>query len=445
MEPKVSVVIPSYNHGHFLLDSIHSLIGGDTSLGVFGEPDLKDIEIIICDDCSTDNTEEIVNSVKDSRVRYAKTDSNSGTPIANNLGLKLASAEAIAMMSADDMRESWSLQTLYETWLLNKHSFIYDDICLIINGVRAPKIWKFPEYDFLQVLQENRIHAGIMFPRQAVMDTGGYPTIMKYGREDWAFNVLLGVKGYCGVHVAKPGYLYRRHTTNRTLINKTDKWKATFKSQMLTLYADLYSGRFPMGCCGQRYSVTDTGVVMKSSEPEILVGAEGMSLVEYLGGNVGTQTFYGPITGSGYPFSSLKNHRYVDNRDLHTNKEDGLLDLRVHTKAVFKVIPAPVEEPAKEPEPVIEEIVPMVEEQVIKTEPELPADTQRVMYAVVHPISEMLSEDSPNYAILMQAGYDNIEAIAKATVEELVIAGLSKTSAKAIRAMAIKTQMEWVA
>ncbi len=43
-----------------------------------------------------------------------------------------------------------------------------------------------PEYDFEKLLIKNHVHAGILFPRQAWKETGGYPETMREGREDWA-------------------------------------------------------------------------------------------------------------------------------------------------------------------------------------------------------------------------------------------------------------------
>ena len=65
-----------------------------------------------------------------------------------------------------------------------------------------------------QDIERNMMHMGIMFEKQAWQEVGGYREQMKHGREDWAFNVALGERGYCGVKLGRSGYLYRRHGHN---------------------------------------------------------------------------------------------------------------------------------------------------------------------------------------------------------------------------------------
>src|SRR3990172_7629319 len=163
----------------------------------------------------------------------------------------------ITIMSADDMRASRSFEELHNACTMNPHHFSYDDMILYSNGKQQGKIWVFPEYDFNELLKHNIIHTGIMFERKAFEDTGGYPSEFANGREDWAFNIELGTKGYCGVHVNYPGYIYRREGQNRTLTNTDPESKMKFQTMIHERFSDLYLGRFPMGCCGQRYSVND--------------------------------------------------------------------------------------------------------------------------------------------------------------------------------------------
>ena len=76
-----------------------------------------------------------------------------------------------------------------------------------------------------------------------------------------------------------------------------------------------------------------------------LIGSEGMTLVEYQGGNYGTEIYYGKVTGTKYKFSASKNKKMVDNRDL-----DALLDVVDHGRYMFKKVN---EIPTVEPEDLI--------------------------------------------------------------------------------------------
>lgn len=90
--PKVSVVIPTYNRARLLKRAIQSVL----------EQTYQDFEIIVVDDGSTDNTEEIVRSFGDGRVRYIRYKENKGEAAARNTGIKAAKGKYIASQDSDD-------------------------------------------------------------------------------------------------------------------------------------------------------------------------------------------------------------------------------------------------------------------------------------------------------------------------------------------------------
>ena len=92
-EPLVSVIIPTYNRGRLILNSVTSVLNQT----------YKNIELIVVDDCSTDNTEEILKSINDSRIKYVKLEKNSGACIARNKGIELSTGEFIAFNDSDDL------------------------------------------------------------------------------------------------------------------------------------------------------------------------------------------------------------------------------------------------------------------------------------------------------------------------------------------------------
>lgn len=88
----ISVIIPSYNRADTIDRCIKSVLNQTYS----------DIEIIVIDDKSTDNTEEVVKSLKDRRVKYIRLEKNSGACVARNIGVKEAKGEYIAFQDSDD-------------------------------------------------------------------------------------------------------------------------------------------------------------------------------------------------------------------------------------------------------------------------------------------------------------------------------------------------------
>lgn len=121
--PKVSVIIPSYNRADLLGRSVSSVL----------RQTYQDFELIVVDDCSTDNTRDVVMSFDDRRVKYVRLDKNSGTPAApTNAGIGLALGQYIAVQDSDDK------------WLpdkLEKQVEVLDNVSPLV-GVVYTDMWK---------------------------------------------------------------------------------------------------------------------------------------------------------------------------------------------------------------------------------------------------------------------------------------------------------------
>lgn len=89
---KVSIIIPTYNRSHLLLRSVQSILNQT----------YKEFEIIIVDDGSIDNTEEVIKTIRDPRIKYIKNLENKGACAARNTGIKAAKYEYIAFQDSDD-------------------------------------------------------------------------------------------------------------------------------------------------------------------------------------------------------------------------------------------------------------------------------------------------------------------------------------------------------
>lgn len=89
----VSIIMPSWNTGRFIAESIDSAIAQT----------YKNWELLIVDDCSTDNTDEIVAGYKDERIRYFKNEKNCGAALTRNRAIREAQGEWIAFLDSDDL------------------------------------------------------------------------------------------------------------------------------------------------------------------------------------------------------------------------------------------------------------------------------------------------------------------------------------------------------
>jgi glycosyltransferase involved in cell wall biosynthesis len=354
--PAVSVIVPCYNYGNVLPDAINSLLGGDTCLGEWEPQDFQSFEIVIVDDASTDGeTREIVRSYEDhwKGIRVVMLDHNRGTPGALNAGVEASYGRFIHILSADDMRESWCLGKQYRHAHSNPHKAIYGDIQTFKQGMRL-KVLKMREYDFDDMLYRNPMPAGIMYYRESWVEAGGYPERMVYGREDWAFNIALGVKGICGHKMpGLSGNLCRREGNNRSVRTMGREWRERWLSQLGSLYPNLYEGERPVGCCGGNRRKTNPnlgrrnpGRMTMAGMPNPLTNREeqGLKLLEYVGGNVGSTNFYGPATGTVYKFGNNPKDKV---KYVHVDDAEAMLNLLKHKRALFSVYVAP--KPAPKP------------------------------------------------------------------------------------------------
>jgi glycosyltransferase involved in cell wall biosynthesis len=100
MRAFVSVVLPTFNRAGTLLRSARSVL----------DQSHRDLELIIVDDGSTDETRDIVDAISDSRLRYIKFDRNCGQSVARNTGIAARKADLIAFQDSDDVWLSRKLE-----------------------------------------------------------------------------------------------------------------------------------------------------------------------------------------------------------------------------------------------------------------------------------------------------------------------------------------------
>ncbi len=116
MRDLVSIIMPSYNTGLYIADSIQSVLNQSYS----------NWELIIVDDCSTDNTDAVVKKyLTDERIMYLKNERNSGAAFSRNRALREAKGKWIAFLDSDDlwMEEKLNLQITFMKE--NGYSFSY--------------------------------------------------------------------------------------------------------------------------------------------------------------------------------------------------------------------------------------------------------------------------------------------------------------------------------
>lgn len=202
----VSVIIPTYNYGRFIGEAVESALSQT----------LRPAEVIVVDDGSTDDTEEVVRGFGDA-VRYIKQE-NAGVSAARNRGVAESSGQYIAFLDADDIWEPEKLE--------KQMAKFADDpkIGLVHCGMRefdaetgetvrlhteGGEGWVADDL----LLWERPVIVGpggtVVVTRKAFAEAGGFDSRMKCG-EDWDFCYRVAREYKVGF-VAEPLVKYRGH------------------------------------------------------------------------------------------------------------------------------------------------------------------------------------------------------------------------------------------
>lgn len=190
--PKISVVMSVYNGSLYLRESIESILNQT----------FTDFEFIIINDCSTDNTWEILTEYaeKDQRIKLFNNQENIGLTKSLNKGLNLSQGEYIARQDADDL----SLPQRFEKQVavLNEHPEVALASCDIeiidSQGNFIEKFQRACEPDLVEwyLLFYNRLagHSQVMFRRELVITLEGYCESYRYSQdyELWCRIVKVG-------------------------------------------------------------------------------------------------------------------------------------------------------------------------------------------------------------------------------------------------------------
>lgn len=153
----ISVLMPAYNAENFIAASISSIL----------TQSYQNFELIVINDASTDETERIIRTFKDSRIVYRKNRKRIGLAANRNKALRLAKGEYIAILDADDVADIHRLQT--QITFLQEHTSVV--VCgsnaeVIDKFGKTIELWKFPSNDmtlrYRFYIQFPLVHSSIM-------------------------------------------------------------------------------------------------------------------------------------------------------------------------------------------------------------------------------------------------------------------------------------------
>ncbi|RYZ21518.1 MAG: glycosyltransferase [Chitinophagaceae bacterium] len=214
--PRVSVVMPVYNASAFLREAIDSVV----------RQTFTDWELIVVDDCSTDNSRQIVETYSDQRIRPLYRAQNGGVVAATNDGLHAARGEYIAIMHADDISHSERLVSEV-AWLdaHPEHAVVAAFIEMINESGTPCGTWSLdrsvtsPAAIRSHMLVENCIAHSSVLMRGEVVRRYGYDAGQQkkgFAVEDYGLWLELLSDGYAFGKIERTLLYYRMHQQSAT-------------------------------------------------------------------------------------------------------------------------------------------------------------------------------------------------------------------------------------
>ncbi len=223
MNPLVSVVIPTYNHAHFLGRALQSVLNQG----------YQHWEALVIDNHSQDNTDDIIKSFDDPRIRPFKIHNHGVIASSRNLGMREARGEWIAFLDSDDYWYPGKLELIMRTVELDGSFDVVSNDELLVNiKTGSKRVLRHGPYqeDFYRTLliEGNRLSPSATLVRHSFLDqhqlvfdeSEDYITVEDYdfwlnlARNGARFNFIHDVQGEFVIHGSNSSAQLSRHLKN---------------------------------------------------------------------------------------------------------------------------------------------------------------------------------------------------------------------------------------
>jgi glycosyltransferase involved in cell wall biosynthesis len=220
-EPLLTIAIPTFNSAHFLPDAIGSIM----------RQGLEDFEILIFDNASEDNTEELIHSLQNRRIRYFRNLTNVGAPENGNRCLANSRGRYVKILCADDvllngvLRKQLSILENYPEVVLVTCGYLSTDPDLKVQGSWSAFPGVHPGHRVINFCLSRMTNAiggpsNLMIRREAAKGILADATYSLVG--DLKFSLQMLERG-AYASIDEPGILYRRHPSSDFITNCSDE------------------------------------------------------------------------------------------------------------------------------------------------------------------------------------------------------------------------------
>jgi len=224
-QPLISVIIPTFNRGYTINKTIKSVINQT----------YKNLEIIIVDDGSTDDTQKVVKNNNDKRIKYLRHKKNKGGSAARNTGIKHSHGKYIAFLDSDDLFFDNKLEKQFN--ILNNLSSQYAGICCntiiktnfgsFISDINQEKTIKRDLiYKILSMDIKWRAGSTLMIRKNIIKDVGFWDETFPR-HQDYEFLIKI-IEKYKIFIITEPLVTVTRDITSNPSANTLEKAKNKF-------------------------------------------------------------------------------------------------------------------------------------------------------------------------------------------------------------------------
>ena len=215
MSKLVSIVLPSYNGKDFLNKSIESCLNQT----------YQNIELIIINDCSTDITEQIINSYTDSRIKYIKNETNQKLPKSLNIGFNFAKGDYFTWTSDDNYYDVTAIEKMVVAIESNKVDLVCAPYYTIDNNDEITGERSVGEQS--DVLIDNVVKACFLYKKEVHQKLKGYnPNLFLV--EDYDFWIRATFGNFKFYQLTEKLYYYRFHENSLTETRRKDISRALY-------------------------------------------------------------------------------------------------------------------------------------------------------------------------------------------------------------------------
>lgn len=196
------MIIPVYNYAQYVTRAINSVLNQT----------LKDVEVIVVDDGSTDETPQVLASIRDPRVRIFRKE-NTGVASSRNYGARLASASYIAFLDADDEFLPENLEKKLSALKEGGARAVCSDYIMVFPDGKTLRCSPDTKESLLEKLLclKTTIWASsnLLIEKETFVELGGFDPLMSTSA-DWEFSCRLAASTPI-LHIPEPLLIYHMH------------------------------------------------------------------------------------------------------------------------------------------------------------------------------------------------------------------------------------------